>query len=215
MNLFEKLIEVRKVCTYIQKGNKGYQFQYVSSSDTLGQFRAKMDELKLLLVPEVVEAKIREKTTKKGDLEILTGLNMRFVWINAEKPEERLEVPFYAQGTDNAERGVGKALTYAEKYFLLKFFNVATDKDDPDSFQQKHDNRHHNGRPPGNSGNITDPNSRDDIEELNQVIAEKNISDDVIGKLLGYFQAKSIDDLAPNQVQIAMTRFASYGQAAA
>jgi hypothetical protein len=28
-------------------------------------------------------------------------------------------------------------MTYAEKYFMLKFFNIATDKDDPDSFQKK------------------------------------------------------------------------------
>ena len=27
------------------------------------------------------------------------------------------------------EKGVGKALTYGKKYFLLKFFNIATDKD--------------------------------------------------------------------------------------
>jgi hypothetical protein len=47
-------------------------------------------------------------------------------------------MPFYAQGVDIAgEKGVGKALTYGEKYFLLKTFNIATDKDDPDAFQEK------------------------------------------------------------------------------
>jgi hypothetical protein len=30
-------------------------------------------------------------------------------------------------------------MTYAEKYFLLKFFNIATDKDDTDSFQKKNE----------------------------------------------------------------------------
>lgn len=35
--------------------------------------------------------------------------------------------------------GIGKALTYAEKYFLLKQFNIPTDNDDPDSFQQRSD----------------------------------------------------------------------------
>lgn len=35
---------------------------------------------------------------------------------------------------------VGKALTYAEKYFLLKTFNIATNGgSDPDSFQEKSD----------------------------------------------------------------------------
>ncbi|KKL28137.1 hypothetical protein LCGC14_2378110, partial [marine sediment metagenome] len=32
-----------------------------------------------------------------------------------------------------------KALTYAEEYFMLKFFNIATDKDDPDNFQKRLD----------------------------------------------------------------------------
>jgi hypothetical protein len=47
---------------------------------------------------------------------------------------------WYGQGVDIAgEKGVGKAMTYAEKYFMLKFFNIPTDKDDPDSFQDKLD----------------------------------------------------------------------------
>lgn len=54
-------------------------------------------------------------------------------WHDCESGEE-LCVPWYGQGVDLAgEKGVGKALTYAEKYFLLKFFHVATKKDDPDS----------------------------------------------------------------------------------
>src|SRR5690606_10249645 len=52
---------------------------------------------------------------------------------------------WYGQGIDIAgEKGVGKALTYAEKYYLLKTFNIATDKDDPDSFQDKQEGT--NGR---------------------------------------------------------------------
>ena len=54
-------------------------------------------------------------------------------WHDVESGE-RMEVPWYAQGVDLAgEKGVGKALTYAEKYFLLKFFHVPTKKDDPDN----------------------------------------------------------------------------------
>jgi len=50
-----------------------------------------------------------------------------------ESKEER-PVRFYSQGVDLAgEKGVGKALTYAEKYFFMKYFHVPTGKDDPDS----------------------------------------------------------------------------------
>jgi hypothetical protein len=65
-------------------------------------------------------------------------LDLEYTWINADNPEETIVIPFYGQGVDIAgEKGVGKALTYAEKYFLLKQFNIATDKDDPDAFQEK------------------------------------------------------------------------------
>lgn len=139
LNIYQKLIEVRKSCPYLKKDNKGFQFNYVSSSQALGTLRDEMDAQGLLLVPSVTSAVKSEKTTKKGDIEILTELNMKFIWINAENPVEFIECPFYAQGIDSGEKGVGKALTYAEKYFLLKFFNIATDLDDPDSFQKKVD----------------------------------------------------------------------------
>ncbi|MNP04955.1 ERF superfamily protein [compost metagenome] len=53
-----------------------------------------------------------------------------------------IECPWYSQGVDIAgEKGVGKALTYGEKYFILKFFNIPTDKDDPDTFQKKYEQK--------------------------------------------------------------------------
>jgi len=63
---------------------------------------------------------------------------MTMTWVNIDLPEEVVKVNWYAQGVDLAgEKGVGKALTYGEKYFMLKFFNIPTDKDDPDAFQDK------------------------------------------------------------------------------
>ncbi|MNT28935.1 ERF superfamily protein [compost metagenome] len=63
---------------------------------------------------------------------------MSMTWINADEPTEQIECPWYSQGVDIAgEKGVGKALTYGEKNFILKFFNIATDKDDPDAFQHR------------------------------------------------------------------------------
>ncbi len=137
MNIYQKLIEVRKSCEYLKKDNKGYQFNFVSSSQTLGTLRKAMDDNALLLVPSVDSYEIRDHTTSKGAHEYFTALKMTFTWINAEKPEEKIECQWTGQGLDNGEKGVGKALTYAEKYFLLKFFNIATDKDDPDSKQSK------------------------------------------------------------------------------
>jgi len=167
MNIYQKLIEVRKSCEYLQKSNEGAQYKYVSSSQTLSALKSKMDELGLLLVPKITSSSVDTDTIdqppdKYGKLKrtstYFTQLWMVYVWINAENPEEQIVCPWYGQGVDIAgEKGVGKAVTYAEKYFLLKFFNIATDKDDPDSFQKK---------------NEPDPKKPDSDPEANDTCAE-------------------------------------------
>ena len=137
LNLIQKLIEVRKAVPYLKKDNSGHQFKYVSSSQTLGALKAAMDAQCVLLVPSVEAYEIRDHTTKNGGHEYFTHLMMKFTWINADDPADTLVSGWCGQGLDSGEKGIGKAQTYAEKYFLLKFFNIPTDKDDPDSFQEK------------------------------------------------------------------------------
>lgn len=148
MNIYQKLIEVRKQVPYLQKESEGHQYKYTGSSQVLASVRKKLDELELLLIPKIVSTNILAETVESTDkynnpkktTTYFTELTMVMTWVNAENPEETIECPWYAQGVDIAgEKGVGKALTYGEKYFMLKFFNIATDKDDPDAFQQKHE----------------------------------------------------------------------------
>lgn len=141
MNIYQKLIEVRKSVPYLQKESKGFQFNYVGSSQVLGTLKAKMDELGLLLIPSVISKEIGVHETAKGAKEYFTELVMEFTWVNADEPTEKITSKWYGQGLDSGEKGVGKAVTYAEKYFMLKFFNIPTDKDDPDSFQSKHEEK--------------------------------------------------------------------------
>ena len=137
MNIYEKLIEVRKAVPYLQKEAKGHQYNYVSSSQVLSAVRRRMDEVGLMLIPTITNTKVTAENDGKRTT-YFTELWIDFTWVNAEKPDETVKSSWYGQGIDIAgERGVGKALTYAEKYYLLKTFNIATDKDDPDSFQDK------------------------------------------------------------------------------
>ena len=61
---------------------------------------------------------------------------MRFTWIDCETGEKD-ENLFGANGQNDWEKGLGSALTYAERYFLLKFFHIATDADDIDNPNRK------------------------------------------------------------------------------
>jgi len=140
VKLLKKILELKKSVTYLQKGKHegAVQYNYVSSSQTLAAVNAKMNELGLIISTAVTSATLTPFVTKNGAPQFMTETYMVMTWMDTDTGEE-LAVPFYAQGVDNAEKGPGKAATYGEKYFILKQLNIATDKDDPDAFQEKHE----------------------------------------------------------------------------
>ena len=61
-----------------------------------------------------------------------------FTWVNNENPDERVDVPWILVGhQSDGSQSFGSGLSYAMRYFLLKFFNIATPDDDPDKWRSK------------------------------------------------------------------------------
>ncbi|MEK3838687.1 ERF family protein [Paenibacillus sp. FSL R7-0128] len=180
LNLYQKLVEVRKVVTYLQKATEGSQYKYTPSSQVLAAVRSKMDEMGLILEPEItghqvsgsdIEFKGSNGEITKRTTTYFTELDMTMTWVNADNPDEKVTKLWYAQGVDIAgEKGVGKALTYAEKYFMLKFFNIATDKDDPDAFQQRMDG----DAPPPSKPSTKTPAAPKEPSQTNSPAAQHN-----------------------------------------
>jgi|GEM_PF-1349493 len=144
-NIIQKLITLRKKIPYIKKEQKQYmKFAVVSSETVLTEFNRHMNSLNLYLKTEVLHKEIeRQKVgvnekTKKDIFNYLVTLDMKYTWINADDPSEREEILFAAMADDeNASYAYGQALTYAEKTFFLKEFNIPTDEVDPDVFQKE------------------------------------------------------------------------------
>lgn len=150
LNVYQKLLEVRKSVDYLKKEAESNQYKYTGSAQVLASVRSKINEMGLILVPRILGKNLIPDTVENTDsagkikrtTTYFTELEMSMTWVNAENPDDNVVCPWYAQGVDIAgEKGVGKALTYGEKYFILKFFNIPTDKDDPDTFQQKNEQK--------------------------------------------------------------------------
>ena len=143
LNIYQKLLEVRKGIEYLQKSESGQNCKYTAGSIVVGTIRPKIDELGLLLIPKITSSEYSNVTVIEGKdnkekLKHIVKCDMVYTWINVENPEEQLDVPFVAYGMQNdISMAQGSALTYIERYFLLKFFQIATDKDDPDMFENK------------------------------------------------------------------------------
>lgn len=145
LNLHQKLVEIRKEIDVFTKDTKGYNYSYVSGSQVLAKIQEKMNELGVILYPEMKELehstfdykqwnKVRKEMEDKTDF-VISG-NMQYIWVNADDPQEKLRINWNTYGQqDDISKAYGSALTYSERYFLLKFFNAPTDDDDPDSRQ--------------------------------------------------------------------------------
>jgi len=137
MNLHEKLLEIRKEMPHLQKDSRNdkQRFNYVSSTNVLTAVRSLMDQHRVLLIPEIENNKTQIITTDKNSV-VFTELEIIMKWVDCDNITDTITCKWYGQGVDYmGEKGVGKALTYAEKYFILKFFNIPTDNEDPDADQ--------------------------------------------------------------------------------
>jgi len=152
MTLVQKLAGIRKMVEVIRKNKSGFNYKYVSEDEILARVTAGMDKYHVLLYPSIVPqtAKvepyhyIKTKAVKGGDPieehvnEVLVNADMTFTWINLDNPEDKLVVNWVIVGQQNdASQAVGSGLSYLHRYFLLKFFQIATPDDDPDNWRSK------------------------------------------------------------------------------
>ena len=140
MAIYKKLLELQKSVIGLTKDKAGNSYQYVSGDKILSIVRPTMDKLGLLLIPEVENATYTRQdytlVNNKGEArpknEIFCALEIKFTWVDVDS-NESLVCHWASSGQNNWDKGLGSALTYGERYFLLKFFHIATDKDDVDA----------------------------------------------------------------------------------
>ena len=111
------------------------RYNYVSGAKLLGVIRPLMDKLGLILTQEVVDIKNEPITymTRNGEkTEMFTTVHIRFTWVDTEDGSQVVN-DFFANGMNAWDKGLGSALTYAERYYLMKTFHIATDEDDVDA----------------------------------------------------------------------------------
>ena len=87
-------------------------------------------ESNLLESENEYQGKITKKTT------FMTRIETVYRFVNVDKPDEYIETVTFAEGIDTQDKGSGKAMTYADKYALMKGYKISTG-DDPDQEASK------------------------------------------------------------------------------
>lgn len=139
-NIYQKLLVIQQRIVGLGKDKSAFNYKYVTGDKVLGEIKPLMNELGLLLKQEVLSIENTRQdyslVDKQGNVrsksEILSKVMMKFTWVDAESGEKD-ENLFGANGQNDWDKGCGSAYTYAERYFLLKYFHIATDEDDIDN----------------------------------------------------------------------------------
>lgn len=75
------------------------------------------------------ESEYQGKVTKKTTF--FSRIKTVYRFVNVDKPDEYIDMVTFAEGIDPQDKGSGKAMTYADKYALMKAYKISTG-DDPD-----------------------------------------------------------------------------------
>lgn len=139
MSIYKKLHTVKKGLKYLQKDTTGHNYKYVSGSAVLGAVNPLLEENQLILKTEVLKMnteRIEVKTKYDTKIETLFTLEMKMTFVDVETGEQDVNL-WTSAGCNGDEKGYGSALTYAERYFFLKYFNIANDEDSPEERELK------------------------------------------------------------------------------
>lgn len=145
-NIYQKLLVIQQTVGGLGKDKTGPNghYKYVTGDKVLGEIKPLMNELGLILMQETLSIENTRQDYVLGNgkvkQEIHSKVMMRFTWVDCET-SERVECLWGANGQNDWDKGVGSAYTYGERYFLLKFFHIATDEDDIDNPTAKDENK--------------------------------------------------------------------------
>lgn len=140
MNIYEKMAEITAEINTVAKNlnvetGKGKGYKAVSEADVLAAVKPIEKKHGVYSYPyerEIVDSGELVNQTQYGERKSLF-LRVRTVYrfVNTEKPEEYLDIVTYGDGVDSQDKAPGKAMTYGDKYALLKAYKIQTG-DDPD-----------------------------------------------------------------------------------
>ena len=140
MNIFQKLAAITADMQTVAKNlsidtGNGKSYKAVSERDVLDTVKpleAKHGVYSYPVNRETLESERLETETKYGvKTSFYTRIKTVYRFVNMDDPTDYIETVVFSVGLDSGDKGDGKAMTYGDKYALLKAYKISTG-DDPD-----------------------------------------------------------------------------------
>lgn len=112
------------------------------------------------------------QTTKKTTF--MTRIATVYRFVNIDNPTDFIDTITFAEGIDPQDKGSGKAMTYGDKYALMKAYKISTG-DDPDQTASEENNYKRTSKAPSPTKSTSQPKTKTPRELLIVKLHEKGI----------------------------------------
>ena len=137
MNIFEKLSNITNEISNVNKnltvGEGKSAYKAVGDADVLKAVKELEFKYRIYSYPvnrEVLESTMYTTTNNYGEKNnIFSRIKTTYRFVNIDKPDEYIETITFAEGIDTQDKGSGKAMTYSDKYALMKTYKIITGED--------------------------------------------------------------------------------------
>ena len=152
LNLVQKLAKIRAISDVAMKSKRGFNYSYTDITEILANVTTGMKKYGVSLIPSITQEtahveKIETRSTKftkTGEAyenvttEMLVSADMTFRWINDDDVNDYIDVAWFFVGSQSdPSQAMGSGLTYAQRYFLTSFFQIAQSDMDVDAYRSK------------------------------------------------------------------------------
>ena len=163
MNIFEKLSnitnEISKVNKNLTVGEGKSAYKAVGEADILKAVKELEFKYRVYSYPvnrEVLESTMFTTTNNYGEKNnIFSRIKTTYRFVNIDKPDEYIETITFAEGIDTQDKGSGKAMTYSDKYALMKSYKIITGED-PDQNPSEDGDKKKNSKAGTTNNKITE-----------------------------------------------------------
>ncbi len=140
MSIYKKMLEITNELGTVAKNlnvsiSKTASYKAVSEVDILNAVKPLEHKHGVYSYPyetNIINQEIVTTETQYGKKDnYFIRLERIYRFVNVEDPNDFIEVKSYGDGIDTGDKATGKAMTYADKYALMKAYKISTG-DDPD-----------------------------------------------------------------------------------
>lgn len=207
MNIFQKINEVMKAIEYLTKDDKvefgNTKYKAISEEKVTTAVRKELVKQGIVIIPIMQESTVTELIRTDKSVNQRADVHTRYRIQNIDDVNDFIEVESNGSGVDTQDKAVGKAMTYAYKYMLLRTFAIPTGED-PDKISSAETD--YKIQSEINAEKVIDKTK---VQALNKSIENAGIKDEVVELILSGYGYTSTSEIKVKDYQQIIQDFKS------